>query len=145
APAPTQAPAKPAAEPKPPVEPPLIVALTSLAEGWPEAVRQEIVLSNLVDAKVALPCEVVERALKQGRIAFTWKAMRAWIKPTPAGGSAHDTTVLELPLKVVAPVFLARQRENSKPQQQVAIDDQIPNLFFGFPQTDPPAAAVASA
>ena len=28
-----------------------MVSLTSLAEGWPEAVRQELVQLNLVDAK----------------------------------------------------------------------------------------------
>jgi hypothetical protein len=46
-----------------PNDEPLIVGLTSLAEGWPEAVRQEIVQLNLVDAKVGLPLEVIERAL----------------------------------------------------------------------------------
>ena len=62
---------------------PLIVSLPSLAEGWPEAVRKEIVQLNLVDAQVALPTEAVERALKQGRVAFTWKTLRSWIKPAP--------------------------------------------------------------
>ena len=100
-------PAKPAPNPEP-----LVVSLPSLAEGWPEAVRKEIVQLNLVDAKVALPGEVVERALKQGRIAFTWKTLRSWIKPAPLPAvSAHDSTVLELPLKLVAPLFLARQHE----------------------------------
>ena len=89
-----------------------MVGLTSLAEGWPEAMRQELVQLNLVDARVALPAEVVERALKQGRVAFTWKTLRSWIKPTPLPSvSAHDSTVLELPLKVVAPLFLARQKD----------------------------------
>jgi predicted regulator of Ras-like GTPase activity (Roadblock/LC7/MglB family) len=129
---------------KPPPEPPLVVGLTALAESWPEAVRQEIVLLNLVDANVALPAEVIERALKQGRIAFTWKALRSWIKPTlqPAV-SPHDGAVLELPLKHVAPVFLERQREAIRAKPQISIDDQIPNLFFGFPQAD--SAHVASA
>ena len=55
----------------------------TLAEAWPDAVREEIVRLNLVDAKVALPAELVERALKQGRILFTWKTLRSWIKPSP--------------------------------------------------------------
>ena len=106
---------------------PLLVGLTSLAEGWPEAVRQELVQLSLVDAKVALPAEVVERALKQGRVAFTWKTLRSWIKPTPLPAvSAHDSIVLELPLKVVAPPFLARQREAAKPQKKVSVDDGHP-------------------
>jgi predicted regulator of Ras-like GTPase activity (Roadblock/LC7/MglB family) len=116
---------------------PLAVGLSSLAEAWPEAVRKEIVQLKLVDAKVALPAEVVERALKQGRVAFTWKALRSWIRPAPLPAvSAHDSNVLELPLKIVAPLFLARQQEANKTQKKVTIDEDIPNLFFGFPQPE---------
>ena len=134
----------------PPGDPnPLLVNLTSLAEGWPEAVRHELVQLNLVDAKVALPAEVVERALKQGRVAFTWKTLRSWIKPAPLPAvSAHDSLVLELPLKIVAPPFLARQKEAGRLQKKVVVDDDIPNLFFGFPRPEsasPLAAAPASA
>jgi predicted regulator of Ras-like GTPase activity (Roadblock/LC7/MglB family) len=125
---------------------PLLVPLTSLAEGWPEAVRQELVQLNLVDAKVALPAEIVERALKQGRVAFTWKTLRSWIKPTPLPTvSVHDSVVLELPLKVVAPPFLARQKEVTKLRKKVSVDADIPNLFFGFPQPAAASPTVASA
>jgi len=133
-------------------EPPLLVALTALAEAWPDAVRKEIVEANLVDAKVALPSDAIKKALKQGRIAFSWKILRSWIKATVAPVSPHDIVVLELPLKVVAPLFLTRQQEDQKAQQKVSIDVEIPNLFFGFPQDGagnaevggaPPAAAVA--
>ena len=136
----------PAAAPAPSEPAPLLVGLTSLAESWPEAVRQELVQSNLVEAKVALPAEVVEQALKQGRIAFTWKTLRSWIKPAPKqAASAHDGTVLELPLKVVAPPFLARQKEASKLQKKVVVDEEIPNLFFGFPRPEVGSAAVTAA
>jgi predicted regulator of Ras-like GTPase activity (Roadblock/LC7/MglB family) len=144
----------PAAPAQPPPQPhgdssPLLVNLTSLAEGWPEAVRHELVQLNLVDAKVALPAEVVERALKQGRVAFTWKTLRSWITPAPLPAvSAHDSLVLELPLKIVAPPFLARQKEAGKLQRRVVVDDEIPNLFFGFPKSEsasPVVAATASA
>jgi predicted regulator of Ras-like GTPase activity (Roadblock/LC7/MglB family) len=57
-----------------------------------------------------------------------------------AGASQHDNTVVELPLKVIAPLFLARQKDGAKAQQKVAIDEEIPNLFFGFPQPETPAA-----
>ena len=122
----------------------LLISLTSLAEGWPEAVRQELVQTNLVETKVALPAEVVERALKQGRIAFTWKTLRSWIQPAPLPApSAHDSTVLELPLKVVAPPFLARQKEAGKLQKKVVVDEDIPNLFFGFPRPESGRAGAA--
>ena len=136
----TPQPAKPTSGPEP-----LIIGLTSLAEGWPEAVRREIVEVNLVDAKVALPSDAVEQALKLGRIAFSWKTLRSWIRPLSLErGSAYDGTVLELPLKVVAPLFLTRQREANRSQQKVAIDEDIPNLFFGFPQGEAGGSAVAT-
>jgi predicted regulator of Ras-like GTPase activity (Roadblock/LC7/MglB family) len=145
APAPTSTPTPPPTKPPSDLNP-LLVTLTSLAESWPEAVRQELVQLNLVDAKVALPAEIVERALKQGRVAFTWKTLRSWIRPSPLPVvSAHDSLVLDLPLKVVAPPFLARQKEASKLQKKVALDDDIPNLFFGFPRSESTSPVVASA
>ena len=140
-PPPTPPPARPASESEA-----LLISLASLAEGWPEAVRQELVQMNLVEMKVALPIEVIERALKQGRIVFPWKTLRSWITPLllPAP-SAQDSTVIELPLKVVAPPFLARQKEAGRLQKKVVVDDEIPNLFFGFPRSESGGVGVASA
>ncbi len=139
-PRPSVSPAPAAPFPQPAAQPSsggevLAISLTSLADGWPEAIRKEIVDMSLVDAKIGLPVHAVEQALKQGKIAFTWKILRTWIKPPILPSvSAHDNLVLELPLKVVAPQFLALQRKTAKPHAKVAIDEEIPNLFFGFPQ-----------
>lgn len=115
----------------------LAVGITALAESWPEAVRKEIITLKLVDAKVALPMDAIEQALRQGRILFTWKTLRSWIRPSPLPAvSAHDSLTLELPLRLVAPLFLERQKQLQKPQQKVTVDDDIPNLFFGFPQPE---------
>jgi predicted regulator of Ras-like GTPase activity (Roadblock/LC7/MglB family) len=139
--APTPAPAKPTSDM-------LLVSLTSLAEGWPDAIRTELVQLNLVDARLALPTEAVERGLKLGRVAFSWKTLRSWIKPAALPTvSAHDSAMLDLPLKVVAPLFLARQQAAAPAHAKVTIDDDIPNLFFGFPQPEtglPAAASVAT-
>ncbi len=139
-PAETKAPVAPAPSPAAaPVSPgePIVVKLTAVAEAWPESVRKEIVALRLVDASLALPADAVGQALKQGRIVFSWKMVRSWIKPgAPATDSPHDAVVVELPLKVVAPLFLAKQQQKTHPQQKVAIDEDIPNLFFGFPQPE---------
>ena len=121
--------------------PSIAVGLLTLAELWPEAVQKEIVQLNLTEAKVSLPVEVVEQGLKQGKIAFPWKTIRGWIGGAVLPPSLpQDSTLVELPLKVVAPLFISRQREAGKQQQKVAIDSEIPNLFFGFPQPDSPNA-----
>jgi len=137
APAAQSQPARPAPE-----SAPLVVGLTALAESWPEGVRKEIVQWNLVEARVALPADAVGQALRQGRLAFSWKTVRSWLTPSVLGETSPlDNTVLELPLKVVAPLFLARQREASESRQKVAIDTEIPNLFFGLPQANGPSDA----
>jgi len=45
---------------------------------------------------------------------------------------------------VVAPLFLARQRQANKGQQKVTVDEDIPNLFFGAPQPEAEAAVAAA-
>lgn len=115
----------------------LLAPLTALAEGWPAVVRQEIVQLKLVDAHLAMPVEFVEAALKRGRVVFSWKQVRSWFRPAaPARVSPHDATELELPLAVLAPLFLARQGKNGK-SQRVSVDETIPNLFFGMPKPEP--------
>jgi predicted regulator of Ras-like GTPase activity (Roadblock/LC7/MglB family) len=144
--APVSAPASQLAKPAPAPDP-LIVSLASLAEAWPEEVRKEIVSMGLAEVKVGLPTSAIEQALKQGRICFSWKTIRSWVKPAiPAVSSGHDSAVLDLPLKVVAPMFLDRQRAAAKGKPKVSIDEEIPNLFFGFPQPEgAPGGAAATA
>lgn len=92
---------------------------------------------KLLDARVLLPCDAIENALKSGRAAFAWKTLRSWIQPAPLpSDSPNDATELELPLKVVAPLFFARKNGAPKHTQRVTIDEGIPNLFFGFPNAE---------
>ncbi|MFO1475450.1 MAG: roadblock/LC7 domain-containing protein [Verrucomicrobiota bacterium] len=130
------APARPAAE-----VPSFIIPLATVAETWAEPIRYEIGELGVQDAKLALPIDIAEQALKRGRVAFPWNVLRSWIRPAPAAVvSMHDNAMLEIPLKVLAPLFIQRQKESARVQQKVAIDENIPNLFFGFPQ---PAGAPA--
>jgi predicted regulator of Ras-like GTPase activity (Roadblock/LC7/MglB family) len=143
APASSATPAAPAPAPEPEV-PPIVTKLAGMAEGWPEAIRKDLFEMSLVDAVVALPATVVEQGLKQGRLAFSWKTLRSWIKPAPLPAvSAHDNVLVELPLKIIAPLFLGRQKPATADKPQVSVDRDIPNLFFGFPQPDQAVPAAA--
>lgn len=114
----------------------LFVALGALAESWPESVRLEIAQLNLANEKVALPLDLLEHGLKRGKITVPWKTLRSWIRPAQPGGvSAHDGVTLELPIKVIFPLFMSRQK-GAAGKQKVAIDETIPNLFFGFPGSE---------
>ena len=118
---------------------PISISFAALGETLPEALRLEAGHLNLDGARLALPVDQVEAGLKSGKLVFTWKQLRAWIKPTvPAAPSAHDNLVVTLPLNVIAPLFLGRHKAPGSGQKRVLVDEKIPNLFFGFPQ---PAAA----
>jgi predicted regulator of Ras-like GTPase activity (Roadblock/LC7/MglB family) len=106
-------------------------------ETWPQAVRLEIAQMNLIDAKVVVPMPVLERGLRLGKVEFPWKLVRAWIRPeVPPQASANDAVALPFPLTLVAPLFVAQRKPAARPQRRVAVDANIPNLFFGFPQGD---------
>jgi predicted regulator of Ras-like GTPase activity (Roadblock/LC7/MglB family) len=123
-----------------PVEKPILAPLSALSESWPEALKQEIELLGLNRAKVALPANLIELALKRGRVIFAWRDLRSWIQNIAVAVSVHDGVELELPLKVLAPLFFARQK-NGAAAKKVLVAEEIPNLFFGFPQpaSAPPA------
>jgi predicted regulator of Ras-like GTPase activity (Roadblock/LC7/MglB family) len=130
-----------------PEQPALSVPLSALLANWPETLKLEIVQLNLSSAQVALPLDLLETGLKRGRVAFSWRNLRALIKPTPPAVSAQDAVELELPLHVIAPLFLARLNGTvTKSPQKVANVEDIPNLFFGSPAPTPaptPPAPVA--
>lgn len=120
---------------------PFNVAFSIIEESLPEAIRLEAAqLEEIADAKLSLPAEQVADGMKRGKIAFTWKQLRSWLLPAvPFVPSAHDGLVVVLPLALIAPLFLSRQKEQGAVQKRVIVDQKIPNLFFGFPQ--PEAAA----
>jgi predicted regulator of Ras-like GTPase activity (Roadblock/LC7/MglB family) len=122
----------------------LTVPLVALAESWPEAVRQEIVQFKLAEAQLAMPVDIVESSLKRGRVAFNWKTIRSWVRPGPAPAtSPNDARELELPLVVIAPLFVAR-RKSDVTQPRVTVAETIPNLFFGLPKPESAPAPKAA-
>ena len=138
-----QAPASQPVQPAQPAPdaPAMGVPLRDIAQDWPEALRMEIVQLGLVDSRVELPIELVGTALKRGRVAFQWKALRSWLRPTLGPGiSMHDALEVELPLSVIAPIFIARQRESAPVLARIDVGEKIPDLFFGTPKPEPAAA-----
>jgi predicted regulator of Ras-like GTPase activity (Roadblock/LC7/MglB family) len=88
---------------------------------------------------VPLAGATIVPGLKRGRVTMTWKQIRTLARPS-SPPSPNDDLDLELPLKVLAPLFFAAQKNLVRPQPKPAVTADIPDLFFGFPQ---PAAAPA--
>ncbi len=100
---------------------------------------------------VAIPLEAAEEGLKRGKVAPTWKQLRAWLQPPPGAAVAPalaDDTVLELSLSVLAPLFLTQRKAASAPKR-LAVPEDIPALFTGktpfLPTLPVPTAAAAPA
>ena len=127
----------PAVAPAPTSAAKLFAPLATIAATWSDALRQELMQLNRGDAQLAMPVDLIEASLKRGRVSFAWKTLRTWIYPAvPPGMSAYDAAEVELPLSVVAPLFLARQKEFGH-SQRITVDAAIPDLFFGSPKPEP--------
>jgi len=124
----------------------LLVALSLLSESWPPAVLQAVGEHQLQNAIVSLPLSRLESGLKAGRVVFAWGELCQWLLPPLLGNSLPNReVVLELPLKVVAPLFLAHRRPGVAPKKLTAaaqIPGHIPNLFGKSPAA--PETAVSA-
>ncbi|HEY3898215.1 MAG TPA: hypothetical protein VGM54_06360 [Chthoniobacter sp.] len=148
APAPAAATPPPATPPPPaaapttgPAETRLTLSLTSISGGWPEEIRTE--LAGLDPATtVSLPAEELSAGLARGRVNFTWGQIQSWLNPPCSTPSAvAGEALLQLPLKVVAPAFLASTKKPAGERKTVALDESIPTLFNDArPPAEVPAA-----
>lgn len=135
APAPVPTPASSASRPEP-AQPTIHAALCDLAETWPQPLKDEITRSALANVNIPLQGNLVASGLKRGRITLTWKEVRTLAKPSSMP-SPNDGLELELPLKVIAPLFFAAQKNTPTVRKATNVSSEIPNLFFGFPQAAP--------
>ncbi len=122
--------AEPAAAPAPKSdEPPLLLPLSPLINSWPEQICGEIAALDPATT-VALDSGAVAAGLAKGKVTFTWGEIFAGLTPAPAEPTALDeATVLQLPLKIVAPAFLTASNKAKIGRKTVTVDDSIPALF----------------
>jgi predicted regulator of Ras-like GTPase activity (Roadblock/LC7/MglB family) len=98
----------------------LVVVLAQLSETWPAAIQQEISTLRLGGATCSLPLSELGKGLKQGKIEIPWKTLRSWITPPASGASPHAEMMVDLPLKTIAPMFMAQNRSAPQPKADVA-------------------------
>jgi len=106
----------------------IVLSLVELASGWPEGIRAELsVLSG--DTIIVLQAFEVSAGLQKGKVTFPWSQIRASLRPSFSEKIAiADDYQLVLPLKVVAPAFLAATGA-TKRKTEPAVDRDIPNFF----------------
>jgi predicted regulator of Ras-like GTPase activity (Roadblock/LC7/MglB family) len=121
----------------------VVVKIEAVSGAWPDAVRQEIQQFNLGSAAISIPLTRLEPGMKSGRLVFTWADLCGWLsEPLPA--SANGQSELELPLQIIAPLFMASRRATA-PRKIVTVGEDLPDLFGGAVQpAAPPAEPVAA-
>jgi predicted regulator of Ras-like GTPase activity (Roadblock/LC7/MglB family) len=120
----------------------VVTTLGTMCDAWPEEIRQEIDATNLGNASVSIPLSRLEGAMKMGRVAFSWGELRTWLATPPVSPSPHGATLVELPLKVIAPLFIAKRRAPA--QKKVALGENIPDLFAGSAKPPSPPSVAAN-
>ena len=126
-----------AAPPAAPAGPTVTLPLAALAQAWPVHICGEIAALDPATT-VTLPGEAVSAGLAKGKVVFTWGEIRAGLQPVPTEPTALDEeTALQLPLKIVAPAFLAATKNGKAERKGVQLDESIPALFSGAREPAP--------
>jgi predicted regulator of Ras-like GTPase activity (Roadblock/LC7/MglB family) len=109
----------------------LAVPLASVCPEWPQEVRTQLTDVDVDQHQILVPLELLEPAMKSGRVLFTWEEVASWLKPLLANPPTPKVgeMAVELPLKVIAPLFMGSQRVAT--QKRVDVDETIPDIFNG--------------
>jgi predicted regulator of Ras-like GTPase activity (Roadblock/LC7/MglB family) len=123
----------------------VVTTIEVVSGAWPEPVRLEIQQFNLRNATISIPLNRLEAGMKAGRVIFTWAELCGWLS-VPMTSPANGESEVEMPLKVIAPLFLARHHVTI-PRKTVTIGENVPDLFSGLgrPVAQPPAPAPPAA
>jgi predicted regulator of Ras-like GTPase activity (Roadblock/LC7/MglB family) len=133
----------------------LRLPLSQVSGNWAEEVRRDIANLNLEGAHLALPLDVLEQALKTGQVRFPWKRLCGWTDPRVASAptAAAGEVLVDLPLKVITPLFM-RRYHTAPHQRKTEVGADIPDVFgknakqiWGFttpPTPTTPALAAAA-
>ena len=119
----------------------VVTTIDALSEAWPDPIRHEIQQFRLGSALISIPVTRLEAVIKTGRVVFTWAELCGWLN-MPMPPSANGESSLELPLKILAPLFLAIPRA-AKPRKVVSVGENVPDLFAGQSRPTAPAPTTA--
>ncbi len=113
---------------------PLSIPLADLLPAWPEELRNELT-ANGQSHTLDLPWHEAETGLRQARLVFPWPQLKTWLTPALASplDPARNDLVLQIPLRLVAPAFLAKSQP-SRTRQKVVVSDEVPALFQQRPE-----------
>ncbi|MCX7871883.1 MAG: roadblock/LC7 domain-containing protein [Verrucomicrobiae bacterium] len=104
------------------------VEVKVLSQGWPKEIQQKLEENGILERRISIPVDELEPQMKVGKVVFTWEKLSKWIEPQTPNGILSPETNLELPLAIIAPLFLARIRKPT-PIKKVVLNEELPDLF----------------
>lgn len=116
------------------------VTVGQVSANWPDAAKQAA--GSISSATVEIPLKAIEEGVRKGRVVVKGSIFKGWIKG--AALAVEDDQDLDLPLPVLAPLFMAR-RGPARQQRKVVVGDNIPDVFTGKNISQPAAEAPAAA
>lgn len=150
APAPAPAPPAPAAAQGPLSGATVSISLSVLAVNWPQTLVKDIDQKFISKARLEIPVEVLEPGIRTGKVEFSWTELCSWMQPSASEelAAAHADSRLGLPLSVVAPLFLQRNKGAAPKKKAAGASEEIPDLFYqgdgSLPATAAPLFAPAA-
>jgi predicted regulator of Ras-like GTPase activity (Roadblock/LC7/MglB family) len=118
------------------------VPAAKVSGNWPAHILAEVSALG-PDVAFLIPTSELGAALKRGKASFTWQQLCAWMATPPTTGTSYGEQNLDLPLPVIAPLFLASMKP-ARPQQRVTVDETIPDPFSAMAKGPKPGEAAAA-
>ncbi|HON08340.1 MAG TPA: hypothetical protein PLW02_09620, partial [Verrucomicrobiota bacterium] len=70
----------------------------------PEIVKQTQTL-KLSESSINIPIKELEPLIKSGKVIFNWNKIFSWLSPLPQSAPSNPDVNVEIPLKIIAPLF----------------------------------------
>ncbi len=89
---------------------------------------KEIQTLRLSESLINIPIKELEPLIKSGKVIYNWGKIFSWIFPLPQSTASNPDTPIEIPLKIITPLFLSKVTI-SIPKKAVTLNDTIPDIF----------------
>lgn len=101
--------------------------LREIAPYWKDEVANEIESLKLMDTTLNLPIEELTARISTGRVIFNWSKIQGWLLPSPTLPLSNQDIEIEIPLKVLVPLYLPHIKKARK--KIITVPEDIPNIF----------------
>ncbi len=104
------------------------IKLNSLISYLKPEIVEQIQTLKLSESLINIPVKELEPLIKSGKVIYSWGKIYSWLSPLPQSTPSSPDITFEIPLKVIAPLFLSKVTI-SAPKKTLTLIDTIPDIF----------------